>query len=278
MKAQLAREKAKTKALTAQSTTLKGQLTSARKSVGRLEKAEEKHQEELTKAQKRFTLARPDVGTLVSTLDGLLRERAVIEKGLKSAQANAERQIAEGESRAKAAETGLQKALKENDLLRTSDDTAALITENRRLATELDAAKADLGKFRDAVTEAQQALKESRADIEKKLRLELGKDFQAQKDRLASQVKTLTSQVKTQGKTPLLSPEAASGLIDDFVVKLRNGANGLLVRRGELRLKVAFGSTGEHVGFVIPTAESSKEIQANLHEVVLDFDQAYKKN
>jgi chromosome segregation ATPase len=285
LRAQIAREKEKTKILTAERTALKGQLTSARKTVERIEKAAataandaDKRQEELAAAQRRFNLPRPAVDALVTMLDGLLREHAVIEQGLKNAQAEAERHIAKSEARAEAAEAGLQDALRENDLLRTSDDTATLISENRRLATALEAANADLEKFRDAATEAKQALKHIRAEIEKQLRLELESGFQTQKNRLNSQVQTLTSQLRAQGKTPLLSPEAASGLVDEFVSKLRDGANGLRVRRGELRLKVAFGSTGELDGFVVPTAENSEALKGNLHEVVLEFDQADKED
>ena len=278
LRSQLLREKQKSKTLAKERTELKRELASAQKSIKRLETVAAKHQEELTQAHKRFKLSHPTVGDLVAMIDKLFRERAVIEKGLRSAQTNAERQIAESKARAQAAESGLENALKEIDLLKKTDDTAGLIKENRRLATELEAAESDLHKFREAVVEAKETLKRSRAEIEKTLRLELGNEFKAEKDRLTSQVATLTSQLKTKGKTPFLNPDEASGLVDEFVSKLRKGANGLVVRRGELRLKVAFGSTGERVGFVVPTAESSKEVQAYLHEVVLGFDQLDKKN
>ncbi len=186
----------------------------------------------------------------------------------------AQRRIVENEARAVAAEAKLQDALHENDRLRIADDTLSLINENRRLAAELETANSDIKKYREAATAAEQALGKARVEFEKQLRLELESGFETEKSRLNKQIQTLTSQVRAQGKTPLISPEAASGLIAEFVSKLRG--DGLRVRRGELRLKVAFGSTGEREGFVVPTAENRETLEGNLQEVVVGFDQAKK--
>jgi chromosome segregation ATPase len=283
LQTQLEREKEKTKTLTAERTELKRQLTSTRKTFARLEKAAaaadkdaEKRREELVAAQQRHSLSSPTVSSMATRLDKLIRERGEIEKAIKSAQGDSERRIAAADARAKAAETKLQSALSENERLGRTDDSLALIAENRRLATELETANADNQKYRKAASDAEETLAKASAEIEKKLKLELENNFETEKNRLNKQIQTLNSQVQSQGKTPLLSAEAASGLVDDFVSKLRGGASGLLMRRGELRLKVAFGSTGEHDGFVVPTAENSDALQGNIHELVVEFDQAEK--
>ena len=284
LRAELEQEKEKTKALAAESAALKRQLASAHKSIEGIQKAAaiaakdaQKRKEELAEAQRRFSLRRPAVGELISMLDALVRERAAIEQGLTGAQAESEHRSAVSADPAEAVEAEPENAPRENDPLRTEDDCLALIAENGRLASVLEAVNADLGKYQEAAEDAQQALERARPEIEKKLRLELERGFETQKSGLIKQIQTLTDQVETQGKTPLLSPEAASGLVDEFVSKLRGGANGLLVRRGELRLKVAFGRAGESTGFVIPTAESSEALRASLHEVVLEFDQLGKE-
>lgn len=281
LQTQLDHAKQRIKTLTAERTALKRQVTAARKDIVRIDKAAaaavkaaEKTQKELTLAQQRFNLPRATVGALVVLLDRLTREREIIEQGLQDAQANSERRIAECVASVEAVEAKLVNALRENDLLRRDDEGLALINENRKLATLLEILNADLNKTKEVAIDAKQNLEQARQEIEQRLRDELESGFRAEKDRLNAQIQTLTSQVNEQGKTPILSPETTSRLVDDMISKLRNGANGILVRRGELRLKVAFGSTGEHSGFVIPTAESNETVKANLHEVILQFDQA----
>lgn len=280
LEAQLAKEKEKNKALGAERSELERRLQAAEKSVQRLEtataaaaEAEAQRQAALSEAQKRFALPRPTLDALVTMAGGLVQDRAAIQKQLEGAQAEFERRTAEAETRAAKAEAALADSRKQIEVLQVIDDTAALIAENRRIAAQLESVMTDFETFRDAALKAEAAIKQAREETDKAVRAELEGQFAADRARLEKQVLTLTSQLQEQGKTPLISPESAARLVDDFVKRLREGLGGLRVKDGEIKLKVAFGQVGEHTGFVIPTAESDPELKENLHEVVLHFDQ-----
>ncbi len=280
LEAQLAQEKEKSKALGAERTELGRRLKTAEKALQRLETAATKsdqaaaqRQTALDDAKKRFALPQPTLDALVTMVDRLVRERAAIQKGLQGAQAESERRVAEAEARASKAEESLRESRRQIEALEVIDDTAALIAENRRIATQLKSVMADFETFRDAALKAEGAIKQAREETEKAVRAELERKFTADKARLEKQVVTLTSQVREQGKTPLISADSAASLVDTFVKSMREGLGGMRVKDGEIKLKVAFGQVGEHTGFVVPTAESDKELKENLHEVVLRFDQ-----
>ena len=280
LEAQLAKEKEKSKALSAESSELGRRLKTAEKALQRLEKlaaemdkAEDQRLATLDDARKRFALPRPTLDALVTMVDGLVKERAAIRKRLQEAQTESERRVAEAEARAIKAEEVLRESRRQIEVLEAIDDTAALIAENRRIAAHLESVMADFEPFRDAALKAEGAIKQAREETEQAVRAELEGKFAADKGRLEKQVLTLTRQVKEQGKTPLISPDSAANLVDTFIKKMRDGLGGLRVKDGEIKLKVAFGQVGDQTGFVIPTAESDKELKENLHEVVVRFDQ-----
>ena len=278
---QLAEEKEKRKEVSAERSDLKRRLGAAEKVIKRLEtstvkfqKADTERKKELIEAQQRFATAQPTVAALVSKVDAMLVERAAIEEGLVSAHADSERKIAEEATRADLAEADLREALDRIEVLSVEDDTVSLIKENRRIAGELEIVMADFEKYREAALASESAIKQAREETEKNTRAELEEELGQINTRQEKQIKTLTSQLKAQGKTPLMSSESAANLVQSFVGRLRNGAAGLRVKDGEIRLKVAFGSVGKDTGFLIPTAENDGEFKDNLHEIVLRFDQA----
>ena len=275
-KAELDKARAEMSGMTREHTRLNKQVSSLQQSVQRLESTNgeyERLRQELANAQNRLSLAEPTIASLVARLEELVRERTIVQDALAGAQAESDRRIAEATERAEKAEAALQESLAKIETLIAEDDAAALIAENRRMATELAAAKSDMLRAQEAAQEFQEAVSKAAEDAEKQVRAELEKAHSVEKTRLESQVQLLTSQLESSGKTPMISPESAAALMNSFVQRLGESATGLRVTDGEIKLKVAFGAAGEQGGFLVPTVDSGPEIMGSLHEFVLRFDQ-----
>jgi len=159
------------------------------------------------------------------------------------------------------------------------DQVNALVAENRRLAERLESVTADLTSLRKSTEGARAAADAARAEAKTATTARTQAEatvrgLQTERDGLASRLETATAQLKAEGKTPILPAAEAARQVGSLVDRLSAELPGLNVRDGEIRLKVAFGGTGDQTGFVIPTAESTPEVRETLHEVTLRFDQS----
>ena len=89
---------------------------------------------------------------------------------------------------------------------------------------------------------------------------------------VAERLKIADEQLTGKELTPVLPAQDVAKLVDRLVTDLATGLPGVVVREGEVRLKVAFGKVGRATGFVVPSAESPPELRQNLHEVAIRFD------
>lgn len=155
----------------------------------------------------------------------------------------------------------------------------ALLSENGRLAAQLDEIAKDTERLRSAgvklreqLDAARTSLRESAAETKR-----LGKALersQAEEGRLAEGLKLAEAQLRAKTTTPVLPAKEVARLIDGFVEEIGGGLPGLAVREGEIRLNVAFGKVGRATGFVVPSADAPPEVRKNLHEVAVRFDRS----
>lgn len=227
--------------------------------------------ERLDQAQKQIA----DLEARLASGESALRDALAT---LADLQKQIDARVAESEKRAADLEAALAAAHKTIADLQASDATAAqLIAENRRLAAQIDALSGDLAVVMTVADEAKAGLDAVRAETEARVRAELTASVQrvqAERDLLSQQLVTANKQLLEQGKTPILPADQVAVLINDLVGKMQTNLSGMLVREGEVKLKVAFGAVGETGGFVIPTADSTPEIRENLQEVTFRFDRA----
>jgi chromosome segregation ATPase len=186
--------------------------------------------------------------------------------------------IAESEQRTAELEKALAEAQKTIATLETGDATITeLVNENRRLAAQIEAINGDLAVVMTVADEAKAGLEAARVEAETRIRAELTGELErisSERDLLNKQLVTANLQLKDEGKTPILPADQVAVLINDLVGKMQTNLSGLLVREGEVKLKVAFGAVGETGGFVIPTTDSTPEMRENLQEVTFRFDRS----
>lgn len=179
------------------------------------------------------------------------------------------------EKRAQLTEVDSLKAKLEDGLARLAssevldDKLTALITLNRALQEELDDAKVDLATHRRRGDEADVRVTAEVAKVEKRTAAEKTKLETTLAQRSADNA-SLVKQLQAQGKTPFLSPEQVSGLLDRFYQDVSRKLTGLDVRESEIRLKVGFaGISPEDGGLVVPTTANLAAMKDGLSEVVL---------
>ena len=155
----------------------------------------------------------------------------------------------------------------------------ALLSENGRLAAQLDEIAKDTERLRSAgvklreqLDAARKSLREGAAET-KRLAKALERS-QAEEGRLAEGLKLAEAQLQAKTTTPVLPAKEVARLIDGFVEEIGGGLPGLAVREGEIRLNVAFGKVGRATGFVVPSADAPPEVRKNLHEVAVRFDRS----
>lgn len=144
-----------------------------------------------------------------------------------------------------------------------------LLQFNRELQEEADGLREEVELLRDRAQEEEvrvtEAVRGSRERAETEV-ASLRSQLQARTDEISS----LKAQLTAQGRTPFLSPEHVSRLLDQFHTSISQGFSGLSVRESEVRLKVAFGGlTPDSGGIMVPTTENLPELREGLSEVVL---------
>ncbi len=242
----------------------------------RLEAAEQRAAQlaaALKEAEARAAAAEQRVAEADKALEQLREQLARLEQQIKE-------QVRAAEQRAEQAETALAAAQATIKALEGGEATInELLAENRRLAEQLDAFSGDLGRLRTAADEASAAASAAHAaaDAANTARAAVEKTLattQAERARLQDQVTLLSGQISDAGQTPFLTADQVAGMLDGLVKQINLGGGGLVVRDGQVNLKVGFGAAGEHVGFVIPTPEQATSIKDGLHEVTLRFDRS----
>lgn len=160
-----------------------------------------------------------------------------------------------------------------------SERLEALLSENGRLAAQLDEIAKDTERLRSAgvklreqLDAARKSLREGAAET-KRLAKALERS-QAEEGRLAEGLKLAEAQLRAKTTTPVLPAKEVARLIDGFVEEIGGGLPGLAIREGEIRLNVAFGKVGRATGFVVPSADAPPEVRKNLHEVAVRFDRS----
>lgn len=170
----------------------------------------------------------------------------------------------------------LAKALEAlEDLKLTGTAIEPLLAENQRLAALVSAGETEAKALREVAAAASADIAAARAETDKAVRAELGAEITrltTQQAALQTRLDTATTQLKQEGKTPVLPAEQVAGLVNELVGHFQTNFKGLQIRDGELALKVGFGAVGESGGFVIPTTDSTPEIRENLQEITLRFD------
>jgi chromosome segregation ATPase len=165
----------------------------------------------------------------------------------------------------------------EKQVEQTDSRIGELVEENRALAARLEETDGELERLRGAADELRKRLDENErgAREAEKGRKQLERDLtrvERERDRLAERLKTAEAQVKSAGMAPLVPAKEAARLVEQLFDELGAGIEGMAVKDGELRLRVAFGRAGRSTGFVLPTSESPAEVRESLQEVVLRFD------
>jgi chromosome segregation ATPase len=162
---------------------------------------------------------------------------------------------------------------KEREKSADAEETEGRLTEliaiNRKLSEQLDAAKSDAASLtraaKEAQSDAQNLIKKEVARFEKEVAA-LKKQISSQENEVSS----LMEQLQTEGRTPYLSPEQVTKMIDSFYSQLSGNLLQMDIRESELKLKVGFGGISDKkAGVVIPTAENVKDIGAGLSEIVI---------
>lgn len=161
-------------------------------------------------------------------------------------------------------------------LLDTRQDE--LVAENRRQAEQLHAVLTENESLRQlaarSATDRTKALEEVKAaaGVRKELerRVKLLETENAKNDEA---LKNARAQLVAKELPLILSAEEISGLIDQLISRIGRNLQGLDVRDGELKLKVAFAAAGDVRGFVVPNAGASEQVTGPLHEVALRFQQ-----
>lgn len=167
----------------------------------------------------------------------------------------------------------------EEQIQKLTEQISQLLDENRKLAEKLEKISGDLPILREATINAGKAIEAAQkeaADTQQKNSL-LEKrlaEASTSRDRLQAQVEILTTQLKEQGKTPLLPADKVAELLEQLISHLSSGVSGLTFAGGEIKLKIGFGAAGESSGFLVPTPDSGPEIREVLNEIVIRFDRA----
>jgi chromosome segregation ATPase len=165
----------------------------------------------------------------------------------------------------------------EKQIQKLAEQVSQLLVENRVLAEKLEKISGDLPILQEATSKAAEVIETAQTETttaQKKNTILENQLVEASnaREQLRAQVELLSTQLKEQGKTPLLSADQVAELLSQLINKLRSGAEGLNFVGGEIKLKVGFGGAGELSGFLIPTPDSGPEIREVLNEIVIHFD------
>ena len=164
----------------------------------------------------------------------------------------------------------------EREVRDSGDRLGSVVEENRKLASELEGLRADLGRLEGAPLELRAELDGCRAklgDAESALKEAQEKlaTLQTERDGLSESLQVAQDQLAGKGIAPVLPAPEVAKLVNNLVSEF-GGFRGIGVRDGEVRLRVAFGKVGRTTGFVVPSAESPPELRENVHEVALRFE------
>ncbi len=155
----------------------------------------------------------------------------------------------------------------------------ALLVENRRLAETIPALTREAETARASAIEARTIAERAERSLAGLTQEVAGLRRQANeavaaRDGAEKQLGMLRAQLAERKMPPVIPPEEAGRLVDDFVGGLTGGLARLRPVDGEIRLKVAFGKAGDKAGFVVPTAESAAQLGPSLSEVHVRFSRA----
>lgn len=153
-----------------------------------------------------------------------------------------------------------------------------LVAENRRQAEQLHAVVTENESLRQlaaqSATDRTKALEEAKAAVGVRRELERRvKLLETEHARNDEALKNARAQLVAKEFPLILSADEISGLIDQLISRIGRNLQGLDVRDGELKLKVAFAAAGDVRGFVVPSAGASENVTGPLHEVALRFQQ-----
>jgi hypothetical protein len=165
---------------------------------------------------------------------------------------------------------------------RAATQIESVLAQNTELATQLDEVTSDLDALRAASLELRKRADDAEAKLaaaQASVAAEQAARTKAEqeRDRLAKTLAVANEQLAGKAITPVIPAADVARLVDTLVADIGRNVPGLAVRDGEVRLKVAFGQVGRESGFVLPTATSPPETQANLHELALRFDRSPKE-
>lgn len=151
----------------------------------------------------------------------------------------------------------------------TPEHLRKLLHYNRELQEELDGLRQELEALRSRAAGEKERVAGTLASAQERAETEL-ESLRSQLTERSSQISSLQAQLAAQGRTPFLSPNHVSSLLDQFHASISQGLSGLSVKESEVRLKVAFGGLSpESGGIMVPTTENLAEIREGLSEVVL---------
>lgn len=160
---------------------------------------------------------------------------------------------------------------------RVGEQQADLIGQNREQAEQLASLREENDILSKAATDAAQAQAAAQAQLKDAVagQADLARRVQALEAENALSAEALMvarSQLKSEARPQVLPAEEVGGLIQRLMGQLRGSLPGLDVRDGEVKLRMAFATTGEVNGFVVPSADAREEITGPLHEVAFRFD------
>ncbi len=154
-----------------------------------------------------------------------------------------------------------------NEALAADDQATARRLEE--LTRTRNAAVDAAGELREKLGAAHEALAEVRA-AEALLRAGQAA-AEAKNVLLAAENDTLRATLGAKELPTVVPPQALAGMTASLLDSLGSALPGLVVKSGELKMKVAVGDRG---GFVVPTAAAPASFKDILHEVTLQFARA----
>lgn len=197
--------------------------------------------------------------------------RKEMQAEIAAAKAEAQARVKELQDKLKEAEKGSKAG--EKEAAGKDQQISQLIEENRNLASQIDNQRADVEKLASAAENLREQVDQA-GDAESRVK-ELSKQLtalQRERDSLTARVKTAESQLREQGKTPVLPATEVARLTSELVDGLSQSLSGMDLRDGEMKLKLAMGGNEKNAGFVVPTADSPREVRESLHELTVRFN------
>jgi chromosome segregation ATPase len=221
---------------------------------------------------------RQETKTMVTELQQVLSQLKTAEDEGKRSTASlkqAEKELEARDAHIRELENNLKKA--EATIAPTNDQLTALLEENRRLAADFDQVTKEVNQVRElgiglrreleaTIAEAKSAT-EARQDLVNRLQT-----LDRERTNLQARLDLASQQLTSQGKIPILPASEVAKLTGDLVAQIQGGFEGLRVRDGELKLKIALAGIDKKTGFVVPTIDSDPKTKESLQELTIRFD------